>query len=108
MTINKSFDEIKTCLKYYIPNKYWDLNDWSTIIERVEEVEEGIYQFRCSFYTLYFDENMRPVTYGNLIVCESRNNNVYYDFQKYKEYSTEPPIPIGDYDWENATDWGNM
>lgn len=104
--INKTFKEIETCLKYYIPNKYWVLNDWSIIISRMVEVEEGVFQFKCSFFTLYFDKDMHPLTYGKMIVCEKKNNRVYYDFEKNLQYQTEPPIPLGEYDWEHQYTWG--
>lgn len=104
--INKTKLEITNCLKYYVPNKNWVLNDWDIIIKRCEEVEEGIYLFKCSFLDLYFDENMHPVNYDKMIVCEERNNYVYYDVEKYLQFRTEPPIPLGEYDWENQNDWG--
>ena len=104
--INKTKKEIEICLRYYIPNKYWVLNDWDTIIDRCEEVEENIFQFRCSFFSLYFDEDMHPVNYGKMVVCERRNNRVYYDFQKDMEFRTEPMIPLGEYEWENQYNWG--
>ena len=30
-----------------------------------------------------------------------------YDFEKDLQFHTEPPIPIGDYDWESAYNWGD-
>lgn len=105
--VNKTKEEIETCLKYYIPSKYWNLNDWEMIIKRVEEVEKGIFKFKCSFFNLYFDSDMHPVTYGEMIVCESKDYRVYYDFEKYLPYRTEPPIPLGEYYWENQSDWGD-
>lgn len=103
--INRTKTEIETCLRYYIPNKYWNLNDWNVIIDRCEEVEEGVFQFRCSFYCLYFDENMYPMTYGNVIVCEKKDNYVYYDVEKDLGYRTEPPIPLGKYYWDKQYSW---
>lgn len=105
--INKTKDEIKTCLKYYIPNKYWNLNNWDVIIKRCDEVEENVFLFKCSFFDLYFDRDMHPITYGKVIVCESKNNFVYYDVEKGLTHRTEPPIPIGAYDWENQNNWGD-
>ena len=104
--INKTRKEIEVCLKYYVPNKYWVLNDWDTIITRCTEVDSGVFLFKCSFFDLYFDENMHPVTYDKLIVCESKDNYVYYDVEKYNEHRTEPPIPLGKYDWEKQYNWG--
>ena len=66
--INKTNEEIEVCLKYYIPNKYWVLNNWKLIIKRCTEVEENIFQFKCSFFDLYFDKDMHPVTYDKMIV----------------------------------------
>ena len=105
--INKSKDEIKTCLMYYIPRKYWVLNDWDIIIKRCTKIKDNVFLFRCSFFQLYFDSEMHPITYGKMIVCETKNNRVYYNFQEYNTYQTEPPIPLGEYDWENQIDWGD-
>ena len=38
--MEKNYKNILTALKFYIPIKYWNLNDWETIIKREEEVEE--------------------------------------------------------------------
>lgn len=107
MTVNRSKEDIITCLKYYIPIKYWNLNDWDIIVQRCTEVEEGIFQFRCSFFVLYFDNDMNPVTYGKMVVCKRKNNHVYYDFEKNLQFRIEPPIPLGVYDWEKAVNWGD-
>ena len=42
-----------------------------------------------------------------MIVCESKNNKVYYDFEKDLKYRTEPPVPLGAFDWENQYHWGD-
>ena len=105
--LNRSKEDIKKCLKFYTPNKYWSLNDWDIIIKRCNEVEENIFEFKCSFYTLYFDKDLHPVSYNKMIVCESKNNKVYYDFEKDLKYRTEPPVPLGAFDWENQYHWGD-
>ena len=66
--MEKNYKNILTALKFYIPIKYWNLNDWDTIIKREEEVEENIFEYKCSFYTLYFNEKLEPITYGNQYV----------------------------------------
>ena len=104
--IIRSKKEIKTCLKYYVPKKEWNLNDWDTIIKRCVEVEDNIFQFKTSFCELYFDEDLHPVSYDKMIVCESKGNKVYYDFQKNLKHRTEPPIPLGEYNWE-IQGWGD-
>ena len=104
--INRTKDEIKTCLMYYVPKKNWVLNNWDIIIKRCKKVENNVFLFKCSFLDLYFDSEMNPVTYDKVIVCESKNNRVYYDFQKNLKHRTEPPIPLGEYDWENQNNWG--
>lgn len=105
--INRTNDEIKTCLKYYIPIKYWVLNDWDMIIKRCVEVSEGVFLFKCSFYDLYFDKDMNPVNYDKMIVCDDKNKWVYYDFDKGMKNQFEPPIPLGAYDWEHQHGWGD-
>ena len=102
MSIKKSRQEILTALKFYIPIKYWNLNDWNTIINRCREVEEGIYKFKCSFITLYFDENLKPVTYAKQYVIK---DEVYYDLNKHN-YGARTYTLLGDVNWENHTDWG--
>ena len=40
--LNRSKEDIKKCLKFYIPNKYWSLNDWDIIIKRCNEVGKPV------------------------------------------------------------------
>ena len=57
--INKTKEEIRICLMYYIPRKYWVLNDWDIIIKRCYEVEDNVFLFKCSFFDLYFDNEIK-------------------------------------------------
>ena len=105
--INKTKKEIITCLRYYTPTKEWNLNDWDIIIKRCVEVEDNIFQFKTSFCELYFDKDLHPVSYDKFIVCERKNNNVYFDFEKDLKYRTEPPVPLGEYYWQIQYGFGD-
>lgn len=49
-------DDLIEILKGYIDMEYWDLNDWETIIERANIIEERhIVEFRMSFMNLFLD-----------------------------------------------------
>ena len=56
-----SFEEATTrqltqLLQSYIDMEYWDLNDFPTIIERANIIEErDIVEFKLSFMDLYLD-----------------------------------------------------
>ena len=64
-------------LELYIPMEYWELYDWDLIIKRQKEVKEGIFEFDCHFLKLYFDKDMKPVTYGKQKVI---NDKLFYDY----------------------------
>lgn len=100
--MEKTKKNILTALKYYIPTRYWKLNDWDTIINREEEVEENIFQYRCSFYVLYFNEKVEPVTYGKQYVID---NKVYYDTNTHS-FGAGTYTLLGEFDWEKQWNWG--
>ena len=100
--MEKTKNNILTALKYYIPIKYWNLNDWNTIINREEEVKKNIFQYRCSFYVLYFNEKVEPVTYGRQYVID---DNVYYD-ENTLSIGAGTYTLLGKFKWQNQHDWG--
>jgi len=67
-------------LKNYMPMEYWELFNWSEVIARKKEVKKGIYCFDCHFVKLYFDKDMKPVTYGKQKVVDGK---VYYDLNEH-------------------------
>ena len=101
--MEKNYKNILTALKFYIPIKYWNLNDWETIIKREEEVEENIFEYKCSFYTLYFNEKVEPVEYGDIHI---KDNKVYYD----NSIKGLPNLAgyrfLGYYNWQDHRHWG--
>ncbi len=101
--MEKNYTNILTALKFYIPIKYWNLNDWDTIIKREEEVEENIFEYKCSFYTLYFNEKLEPIEYGRQHI---RNNKVYYDVSRKGMPNLAGHIFLGYYNWEEHRHWG--
>lgn len=103
MDMVKNKSRVWTALKYYVPIKNWNLNDWDTIINRYDEVDNGIYRFRCSFMNLYFDENLRPVSYGKQHVIDGK---VYYDIDNENSHGAGTYTFLGDVDWEKHNDWG--
>ena len=99
--MEKTYDNILTALKYYIPIKYWSLNDWDIIIKREEEVEKNIFKYECSFYTLYFNEKLEPIVYDNQHII---NEKVYYD-------NTDGGFGLaylflGFVNWSEQSNWG--
>lgn len=100
--MEKTKNNILTALKYYIPIRYWNLNDWNTIINREEEVEKNIFQYRCSFYVLYFNEKVEPVTYGKQYVID---DNVYYD-KNTSNIGAGTYTLLGKFKWQNQDNWG--
>ena len=77
--MEKTYENICIALKYYIPRRYWNLNDWDMIIKREEEVEKNVFKYRCSFYELYFNEELEPISYGKQHII---GDKVYYDTSK--------------------------
>lgn len=100
--MEKTYENILTALKYYIPIKYWKLNNWDIIIKREEEVEENVFRYRCSFYELYFNEKLEPITYGKQYV---RNGKVYYDKNK-TDIGARTYSLLGEFEWEKQHNWG--
>lgn len=100
--MEKTEKNIITALKYYIPIRYWKLNDWKTIVSREEEVEKNIFQYKCSFYKLYFNEKLEPVHYAEQKVID---DEVFYDTS-----NDNPNIPaytyLGKLNWDKQHDWG--
>ena len=95
-------ENVLIALKYYIPTKYWNLNNWKTIIHRREEIEENIFRFRCSFYELYFNKYLEPVEYGNQHIIDGK---VYYDNNK-SNIGAGTYTLLGDVKWYKQSDWG--
>ena len=100
--MEKTYQNILTALKYYIPTNYWNLNNWKIIINREEEVEKNIFQYRCSFFTLYFNEKVEPITYGKQYVIDGK---VYYDRNKNK-VGAGTYTYLGKLRWDKQSDWG--
>lgn len=101
--MEKSYQNILSALKYYIPIKYWGLNNWKKIIHREEEVEKNVFKYKCSFYTLYFNEKVEPITYGKQYVID---NQVYYDTNNDSSIGAGTYTLLGDVDWYSNVDWG--
>lgn len=96
--VEKTYQNILTALKYYVPIKYWNLNNWKIIINREEEVEKNVFKYRCSFFTLYFNEKLEPIEYGKQHIIDGL---VYYDRNPKGMYAM-----LGSVDWYNQYDWG--
>lgn len=74
--INKSDTEIIKILKYYVPNKWHDLNNWYIILSRATWINKDLVLFKCSFLELYFNKDMIIQEYGNIKIID---NEVFYD-----------------------------
>ena len=48
--INKTDEEIINILKYYVPTRWHDLNNWDIILSRAIELAPNLYFFKCSFF----------------------------------------------------------
>lgn len=99
--VEKTYENILTALKYYIPIKFWNLNDWDIIIKREEEVEKNVFEYRCSFYVLYFNEKLEPIEYGYQHII---NDKVYYDTSEGGEALAY--FYLGRVNWFEIKDWG--
>ena len=99
--MEKNYKNILTALKYYIPIKYWDLNNWDIIIKREKEVERNVFRYRCSFYELYFNEKLEPINYGNQHIIK---NKVYYDTSNGKGGLAY--LFLGYVAWDKQSNWG--
>lgn len=99
--MEKNYQNILTALKYYIPIRYWNLNNWDIIIKREVEVEKNIFEYRCSFFILYFNEKLEPVEYGNQHIIDGK---VYY-FDK-DDFINRGDVVLGRVDWYNQNTWG--
>ena len=100
--MEKTKENILIALKYYIPNKYWNLNNWDIIINREEEVKTNVFQYKCSFFTLYFNETLEPITYGKQYVIDDK---VYYDRNK-SNVGAGTYTYLGKVKWYKQSDWG--
>lgn len=58
-------NELIRRLQRYVPVEYWKIFDWKTIVEREEEVEDGVYGYDLFLYKLYMNEDGMPVEYDN-------------------------------------------
>lgn len=99
--MEKNYQNILTALKYYIPIKHWNLNNWDIIIKREEEVEKNIFKYKCSFYDLYFNEKLEPVEYGRQHIIEDK---VYYDTSV--DGNALAYLFLGHFNWHEQYDWG--
>ena len=102
-TMKKTRIHIIGALKYYIPIKYWILNDWNKIVNREEEVEENVFKYKCSFFTLYFNEKLEPITYGKQHII---NNTVFYD-TNVRQIGAMTYTPLGSVEWYKKYGWVN-
>lgn len=99
--MEKTYQNILTALKYYIPIKYWNLNNWDVIIKREEEVEKNIFKYECSFYTLYFNDELKPIEYGKQHIID---NKVYYDTSD--NGISLAYLFLGHENWFEQNNWG--
>ena len=77
MSFTKTTDEIISILKKYVPVENWELNDFETVVERATEVKTGVFKFTLSFMNLYFDKDMKPVSYDKQHIIDDM---LFYDF----------------------------
>ena len=100
--MEKTYENILTALKYYIPIKYWNLNNWDIIIKREVEVEKNVFMYKCSFYNLYFNGKLEPIEYDRQHIIEGK---VYYDTSD----GTVKPLAylfLGHWNWFERRNWG--
>ena len=64
-------------LKKYVSPKDYDLNDWRTIISRVEEVKPNVFKYHTNKMDIYLNYELFVVEYGRMHII---NDKVYYDF----------------------------
>lgn len=93
--MERTYNNILNALRYYIPIKYWNLNNWDIIIKRGEEIEENVFQYKCSFFILYFNEELEPIEYGKQYIIEDK---VYYDTSD-EDYDALAYFLLGYVDW---------
>lgn len=100
--MEKTYENILTALKYYIPIRYWNLNNWDVIIKREVEVEKNVFMYKCSFYTLYFNEKLEPIEYDRQHIIDGK---VYYDTSN---ENIEPLayLFLGHWNWFERRNWG--
>lgn len=100
--MEKTYENILTALKYYIPIRYWNLNNWDVIIKREVEVEKNVFMYKCSFYTLYFNEKLEPIEYDRQHIIDGK---VYYDTSN---ENIEPLAYffLGHWNWFEQRNWG--
>ena len=101
--MEKTKKNILIALKYYVPIKYWNLNDWDIIINREEEVEENVFKYKFSFLTLYFNDELEPLTYGKQYVID---DEVYYDLNKDSNLGAGTYTLLGSVDWYRQFNMG--
>ncbi len=64
-------------LKKYVSPKDYNLNDWKTIISRVEEVKPNVFKYHLHDRDIFLDYELFIVEYGKVHIID---NKVYYDF----------------------------
>ena len=101
--MEKTYNNILSALKYYVPIKYWNLNNWDIIIKREEEVEKNVFKYKCCFYTLYFNEKLEPIEYGYQHIIKDK---VYYETGEGKNPNPLAYYFLGFVEWDKRTTWG--
>lgn len=71
-------------LKRYVPPKDYGLNDWRTIISRVEEVKPNVFKYHLHDRDIYLDYELFIVAYDKVHIIK---DEVYYDFNTSEENS---------------------
>lgn len=100
--MEKTYENILCALKYYIPIRHWNLNNWDIIIKREEEVEKNVFKYKCSFFTLYFNEKVEPITYGHQYIIGEK---VYYDTTEGRTTALAYYF-LGWVSWSEKKGWG--
>lgn len=79
LTRNCSDEELSiiSLIKQYVPTKYYDLINWSVVLNNVEEIADNIYHYPLTIMDLYLDKDYVPVNYGS---CYVIGDDFYYDF----------------------------
>ena len=100
MVTSEEIEMLKYPLKHYLKDSVVKLCNFETVITNREEVEEGIYEYKCPLQTVWLNEEGYAVTYGNQYVID---DEYYYDFNT---YSTEIDL-AGTYEYINTLEWKN-
>ena len=66
-------------LKRYVHPQDYNLNDWKTIISRVERVKPNLYKYHTNKMDLYFDDELYIQEYDKVHIIDGK---VFYDFNE--------------------------